>query len=123
MRNLLALLGAALVTFAIAGWWLDWYRVKTKPDAAGHREVNIDINGPKIKEDLHKGGERLREAIDHKGQNPAAQVPSQNPNPGKGPILAPTGFAPTSPPAEGNEFVLPAGKVVPPTPVPGGYRD
>jgi hypothetical protein len=120
MRNLLALLGAALVTFAIAGWWLDWYKIKTAPDPSGHREVNIDINGPKIKQDLHKGGEKLREAFDNKGHDPANQVPSQNPKPTKGPALAPTGVAPNAPPPEANDFVLPAGNAVPPSQVPGG---
>ncbi len=123
MRNLLALLGAALVTFVVVGWYLDWYKIKTEPDASGHREVNIDINGPKIKEDLHKGRERLQEALDSKGTSPAAQVPGPHPNPGKGPVPAPAGFGPTSQPGEESEFVIPAGNVVPPTPVPGGYRD
>src|SRR5947208_2280392 len=31
MRNLLALLGAAVVAFAVVGWFLGWYQIKTTP--------------------------------------------------------------------------------------------
>jgi hypothetical protein len=59
MRNLLALIGAAVVAFVVVGWMLGWYKVKTTTTPEGHRQVNIDLNGPKIKEDLARGRERL----------------------------------------------------------------
>ena len=59
MRNLLALMGAALVTFAAVGWYLDWYRIRTEPGASGHRQVEIDFNGTKIQHDLEKGRDKL----------------------------------------------------------------
>jgi hypothetical protein len=123
MRNLFALLGAALVTFVAVGWYLDWYKVKTEPDASGHREVNIDINGPKIKEDLHKGRERLEQAIDSKANTPAAQAPAPSTNHGSAPAPAPASLGTPSAPTEGPEFVIPAGGVVPPPPEPGRSRD
>ncbi|HEV3203547.1 MAG TPA: hypothetical protein VGY77_04150 [Gemmataceae bacterium] len=55
MRNLLALLAAALLTFLVVGWYLDWYKVKNDPAPAGHHNVHIDINGNKIAEDVQKG--------------------------------------------------------------------
>jgi hypothetical protein len=123
MRNLFALLGAALLTFVVVGWYLDWYKVKTEPDASGHREVNIDINGPKIKEDLHKGRERLQQAIDSKGNGPAAQAPGQHPGAAKASVPTPASFGSPSTPPEGSAFANPAGGVVPPPPEPGRYRD
>jgi hypothetical protein len=58
MRNLLALLGFALVTFLAVGWYLDWYHVTPKTGATpGHRSVEIDINSKKIGDDVHKGVE------------------------------------------------------------------
>jgi hypothetical protein len=63
MRNLLALFAAGLITFAVVGWYLDWYTVKSTPGAAGHHNVHIDINGAKIGQDLHKGQEKLLEKV------------------------------------------------------------
>jgi len=66
MRNLLALLGFALVTFLGVGYYLDWYHITPKSAAApGHQGVEIDIDRKKIGEDVHKGVE----AVEKKGQN------------------------------------------------------
>jgi hypothetical protein len=59
MRNLLALLGAVVVTFAVVGWFRGWYHVKTSKGADGNPQVNIDINSPKIQEDLSQSRQRL----------------------------------------------------------------
>ena len=83
MRNLLALLGAALVTFLVVGWYLDWYHVSPKAGATpGHRSVEIDINSKKIGDDVHKGvqagSEKIHNLIDKDGKpmaKPAAGVP------------------------------------------------
>jgi hypothetical protein len=69
MRNLLALLGAALVAFLGLGWYLDWYRITPKPaTAAGHRSIEIDINSKKIGEDVQRGvkagSEKLHDLLD-----------------------------------------------------------
>jgi hypothetical protein len=58
MRNLLAFLAAAVLTFLGVGWYLDWYHVKSSPASAGHHRVDIDINGEKIVDDVHKGVEK-----------------------------------------------------------------
>jgi hypothetical protein len=56
MRNLLALLGFALVTFLALGWYLDWYRITPKASAtAGHQGVEFDINKKKIGDDVSRG--------------------------------------------------------------------
>jgi hypothetical protein len=123
MRNLLALLGAALVTFAVVGWFRDWYKIQTGPDAAGHREVNIDINGRKIKQDLNKGREKLHEVLDHKGQETAPAAAHAAPNAGTPAFAPPPGFGPTVPTSQGEEFVLPSGNAVAPTPAPRVYHD
>ena len=62
MRNLLALLAAALLSFAGIGWYLDWYKVQSTTTKDGHRRVNIDIHSQKIGDDLQKGSEKLQEA-------------------------------------------------------------
>ena len=61
MRNLLALVGAAVVTFAGLGWYLGWYHVQSAATANGHRNVNIDINTDKINDDIHRAEKKILE--------------------------------------------------------------
>jgi hypothetical protein len=77
MRNLLAVSAAALLTFAAVGWYLGWYRVQTEPAGSGHRQVTIDINGPKIGEDLGKGKAKLHDLLESKGPVKAPLQPAQ----------------------------------------------
>jgi hypothetical protein len=66
MRNLLALVGAAVVTFAGLGWYLGWYRLQPAPNSTpGHQSVNIDIDARKINADVHKGEKKVEQTIDH----------------------------------------------------------
>lgn len=56
MRNLLALLGFALVTFLVLGWYLDWYHVAPKASAtSGQQGEEIIINKKKIADDVSRG--------------------------------------------------------------------
>jgi len=123
MRNLLALVGMLVVTFAVVGWYRGWYNLKTEADAAGHREVNIDINGLKIKQDLNKGRQKLQGVIDTKAKEVAAQVPHTGTSDGVPPATVPTGFTPNIPVPQGEEFVFPSGNPPPPAPSPRVYRD
>jgi hypothetical protein len=68
MRNLFALVGAALIGFVGAGWYLGWYEVEveTTVSQAGHRKVNLDIDSAKMDADLHAGSARVEKAIDAK---------------------------------------------------------
>jgi hypothetical protein len=54
MRNLLALIGAAVVVFAGLGWYLGWYQLGTQPGTDGHRTINVDLNTKKIQQDEQK---------------------------------------------------------------------
>jgi len=89
MRNLLALLGAAIVTFLVVGYFLDWYHIQAIPGSDGHRQVNIDVNTPKIATDLKKGEDTVEHIIE-KNQN---GTPSQQP---PAPNAAPTPSAPNA---------------------------
>jgi hypothetical protein len=64
MRNLLALLAAAALTFFGLGWYLDWYHIQSTPTDPGHRSVTIDVNTKKIGSDLQKGSEKIQNALD-----------------------------------------------------------
>jgi hypothetical protein len=77
MRNLFALVGAALIGFVGAGWYLGWYAVEVQatPSATGHRQVNIDIDSAKMSTDLKTGTTRVEEAIDAKLSSNASTSP------------------------------------------------
>jgi hypothetical protein len=77
MRNLLALFGALTVTFLIVGYFLGWYRIQSAPSAPGHHNVNIDIDGTKIRQDLNKGGEQFRDWLNSRTK-PGPDTPSDS---------------------------------------------
>lgn len=66
MKNILALLAFGLLVFAGVGWYLGWYKIQSTPTADGHRQISIDLNTPKIKEDLNTGKEKLRDLLTSK---------------------------------------------------------
>jgi hypothetical protein len=76
MRNLLAFLAALILTFLGLGYYLDWYRLGTKPASAGHREVTIDINTVKIGKDLEKAEEGVKHKVVDSRTQPTAPEPS-----------------------------------------------
>jgi hypothetical protein len=85
MRNLLAFLAAAIVTFAGVGWYLDWYRIKSAPATDGHHQLNIDVNRKKMLEDVHKGMQKGEETLQdiiekNNGSAPATKPAAKTPN-------------------------------------------
>src|SRR5581483_5141374 len=108
MRNLLALLGAAVVAFAAVGWYLDWYHVSSTPASAGHRNVNIDLNSGKILDDVNKGvkkdEDKVQGSLDKSAADPSlpAAIRSTASNPSF-PVVPP------DPPRQsgGNNLFLP----------------
>ncbi len=85
MRNLLALVGAAILTFGGVGWYLGWYKLEPATSSApGHQSVTVDINAQKIKTDLDRGEQKAKEVIEdatkadatkHAAQSIAAPIP------------------------------------------------
>lgn len=63
MRNLLALLGLAIVVFGGLGYYLDWYKIDRSTSLTGHQQFSIDIDGKKIATDVHHGAERGTEKV------------------------------------------------------------
>jgi hypothetical protein len=55
MRNLLAFLAAAVLTFLGLGWYLGWYTFHTVPAGAGHHGYTIDIDAKKTENDVQQG--------------------------------------------------------------------
>jgi len=64
MRNVLAFIGAATITFLVVGWYLGWYQISNLSSPNGRQNLQVDINPGKITDDVKKGVEmvdRLRE--------------------------------------------------------------
>lgn len=83
MRNLLALLAAAVLTFAGVGWYLNWYQISSATSLTGHQNVNIDFNSSKIRDDVQKvqkGIQETRRNIQEKTPEVTVELP---PVPGK----------------------------------------
>jgi hypothetical protein len=115
MRSLLTLLGAAVVTFAVVGWFLGWYKVRSTPAPDGHREVQIDINGPKIKQDLKNGEQKILNLTQHVAEGTNAPAAPTNP----GSVTLPPLPLPV-PPGQGQPVSQPEPRavIIRPLPVP-----
>ncbi len=76
MRNLLALIGLAVVAFVGAGWYLGWYNFKDQVDANGEHHVKIQVNTTQVTNDLSKGKDKLIMVLDkEKGTLTPAKAP------------------------------------------------
>ncbi len=64
MRNFLAFLAAAVIVMGGVGWYLDWFKVTTKPDGDGHQKVLLDVNTHKVTNDVSNAVEKGKEAIE-----------------------------------------------------------
>jgi hypothetical protein len=106
--------GAAVVTFAVVGWFLGWYQVRTTPGPDGHRAVNIDLNGAKIKEDLKKGEQKILSVTAHSAEGTSVPATSTNSSITLPPLNLPV---PPSPGQQGNQSET-APVIIRPLPIP-----
>lgn len=127
MRNLLALLGLALVVVGGLGWYLGWYKVKSEPTTSpGHHNVSIDIDTTKIGKDLHQGEEKLQKMLQG-GKQDTGKTSKDQPGKSSAVLSIPevSGLPFDAPVAQGGSgnFLAPA--VLKPSvddaPVPGGF--
>jgi hypothetical protein len=79
MRNLLALAALALVAFAGLGWYFGWYTIETTATPTG-RHISIDVDSTKIREDVGRGKDKLRDLLDDEKSTSSTQ-PSVQPVP------------------------------------------
>jgi hypothetical protein len=85
MRNLLAFVGAVVLTVACAGWFLGWYTLRSTPAPAGHRSVNVEFDTNKIGHDIHRGEARLQELLQKDGKDPGHGAAGDPKSPKKAP--------------------------------------
>jgi len=119
-KNLLALGAAGLIAFVVVGWFLGWYHIQSVPTSNG-REFKVDLNTPKITEDINKGKVKVEGFLHPNTTNPTLQPVSDPP-----PITTPrvTIVPVTTPPGTPDTFVLPGNldnqgpQILPPPTVP-----
>lgn len=81
MRNLLALLGAAVVTFVCLGWYLDWFKISRQPSPqGGTQRFQLDVERDKIAKDVEHGVDAASSLLDRKPSNPTP-APETNDKP------------------------------------------
>jgi hypothetical protein len=107
MRNLLALLGAVVLTVLVAGWYLGWYNISSTPSStSGHSKLEVDINSDKIGQDVKKGEQNVSDFIEKKG---AADAPNTTPT--AAPAAPKTNVpSPFAPPPDPNAQQRPSGQ-------------
>jgi hypothetical protein len=92
MRNMLAFLAATILAVGGLGWYLDWYKVASRPiDLPGHTNVSIDINTTKIGTDVQKGEQKIQKWLDNKAANNQAIAAGKD---DKSPVKIPVPHAP-----------------------------
>jgi hypothetical protein len=104
IKNLLALVGLVVVAFAVAGWYLGWYKVGEQADANGHPQFEIQVNSGQVAKDLNKA---KQEVIDDLNKTKTAVTPAS----GQTAPLPPMPPPPASPP--GDSWKMPPSKNVP----------
>ena len=94
MRNILALVGAATVTFLAVGWYLGWYQISSLRSPQGQQSLNVSINPDKITDDVKKGVEKGEGFVDSLRDKAKGDAKVTSPGP------ASNFFTPTPTPAE-----------------------
>ncbi|MBX9580766.1 MAG: hypothetical protein K2X87_10700 [Gemmataceae bacterium] len=86
MRNLLALVGAAVVGFAGVGWYMGWYTVKVAKSGDGTIQVQGNLDTNRVVQDAGEGAKRVGELIGSQGEKKAdgPSSPANTPAPKAG---------------------------------------
>lgn len=75
MRNLLALIGLAVVLFFGLGWYFNWYSFAVQPGVDGQRRIELNVNTNKIVSDTKSGVETVGEVIKNRSSD---ETPATN---------------------------------------------
>ena len=87
MRNLLALIGLAVVVFFGAGWYFGWYAFNVERGSDGKLKILGDVDTNKIAEDAKKLSERVGQIAN---ETPATKPQTDDKKPLEGLVGPPT---------------------------------
>lgn len=69
MKNLLALVGLAVVLFAGLGWYLGWYKLSVAKTDDGKLQIKADVDAQKVRDDSGSFFKNAAEVIGKKLEN------------------------------------------------------
>lgn len=69
MRNMLALIGAAVVGFGGVGWYLGWYKLSVSKSADGTLQVTTNVDTNRVVKDAGDGARHVGEFIGTQVEN------------------------------------------------------
>ena len=107
MKNLLALVGLAVVGFGGVGWYMGWYTLKVDRSAGGEVQVNTKVNTKQVADDTENWLQQAGKFLDAKVQKASDDAKVTTPGPGgttPGPVTIPN---PNLPPANQGSWLLP----------------
>ncbi len=73
MRNILALIGLAVVGFAGLGWYFQWYSFASHTGLDGRTKYELDVDTKRIAEDAKTFGSKVSKAV---APEPASNAPA-----------------------------------------------
>jgi hypothetical protein len=85
MRNFFALIGFAIVVFAVVGWYMGWYQVRFSQGEEGKLEIKTAVDTKKVVTDSSSFFQKLGQMLMEQAQNPATPGGSQPKTSGGGP--------------------------------------
>jgi hypothetical protein len=73
MKNLLALLGLAIVVFAGLGYYHNWYKIdRSTSPTTGNQQISIEIDAKKVaagvEEDVEAGADKVQDFLEKRKQ-------------------------------------------------------
>ena len=76
MRNLFALIGAAVVLFSGLGWYLGWYTFALESAAGGKQRLQLDVDTDKLTDDVEQFGKTIGSAVQRAKDDPSKSQPA-----------------------------------------------
>jgi hypothetical protein len=87
MRNILAFLGALVVTLLVVGWYENWFQVRTTSGTGGTRNITIDIDSNKVTSDIEETEHKIETFVEEEAKKAKAGQPSAQPAKDKAPTI------------------------------------
>jgi hypothetical protein len=79
MRNILAFLGALVLTLLVVGWYENWFQVRTTPGTDGKRNISIDIDSTKVTSDIEEAEHKVQTFVEEEAKKTKAAPPPTQP--------------------------------------------
>jgi hypothetical protein len=87
MRNILAFLGALVLTLLAVGWYENWFQVRTTPGTDGNRNITIDIDSTKVTTDIEETEHKIQTFVEEEAKKTKAAPPQTQPAKDKAPAV------------------------------------